>query len=351
MGISSQIDQLLELKQLYEKGIVTKEEMEIEKQRILDTKSSPQQKEEGRYIHSSSDELKGLYQIAHRAKDLDNYDEAAKHYGIILTKDPNSWEACFYSLYFATMDKDITDFAYEASKINDNTQTVLKLLKDSTEDEEVLNSCLTEITYRLVKIGELFFDAAIDNYKLHSKRKVAAKYCLEDVIAAGQIGYTLGDVIIDLFGKNRFDELVIKAWSHGINCNIRCSSFLFWKVSGNSYSTQDQIAKSYRNKINSLKSNTTIATQHTESTLNTKNLIELYWGKIKSQIFPISIVTVFVIGTIIFHKNYVYTDYWIDEETIIACAIGVLAIILFAYYLIIKRLNKKNNGKFTTYAD
>ena len=42
-----------------------------------------------------------------------------------------------------------------------------------------------------------------------------------------------------------------------------------------------------------------------------------------------------------------------DRESALlrAIRIGVLAIILFAYYLIIKRLNKKNNGKFTTYAD
>jgi len=61
-------------------------------------------------------------------------------------------------------------------------------------------------------------------------------------------------------------------------------------------------------------------------------------------VFPVSFVAIFVIGTFIFHENYVYTDYWIEEEILIACAIGVLAIILIAYYLIIKRINKRNNG-------
>ena len=63
-----------------------------------------------------------------------------------------------------------------------------------------------------------------------------------------------------------------------------------------------------------------------------------------SLLFPIVIIPAFIIGIINFHENYVYTDYWIDEETIIACAISVLVFILFAYYLIIKRINKKNNG-------
>ena len=344
MAITSQIDQLLELKKLYERGILTKEEMEIEKHKILETNNSSQQNSERQAMHPSSDELDRLYQVAHRAKDSDNYEEAAKYYGMIYQNDPNSWEACFYSLYYSTMDKDITDFAYEASKINKNTQIVLNLLKDSTTDEKVLNSYLTEITDRLIKIGELFFDAAVEYYKLHSKTKKAAKNKADDVIAAGQIGYTLGDTIINLFGKNRFDELVIKAWSHGINCNIRCSSFLFWKAFGNYYSTQNQVAKSYSDKIDSLKHSTENETKHVKSIGNKKKEANKFFARIKFYVFPVSFVAIFVIGTFFFHANYVYTDYWIEEEILIACAIGVLAIILIAYYLIIKRINKRNNG-------
>jgi len=41
----SQIDKLMELKQLYEQGILTKEEMEVEKQRIINNSSSNSSKE------------------------------------------------------------------------------------------------------------------------------------------------------------------------------------------------------------------------------------------------------------------------------------------------------------------
>lgn len=81
MAITSQIDQLLELKKLYERGILTKEEMEIEKHKILETNNSSQQNSERQAMHPSSDELDRLYQVAHRAKDSDNYEEAAKYYG------------------------------------------------------------------------------------------------------------------------------------------------------------------------------------------------------------------------------------------------------------------------------
>lgn len=58
---------------------------------------------------------------------------------------------------------------------------------------------------------------------------------------------------------------------------------------------------------------------------------------IKSINFPVVIILVFFIGIFIFHMNYVYTDYWIEEEIIIGSAIGILFIILLAYYLIKKK--------------
>ena len=72
-----------------------------------------------------------------------------------------------------------------------------------------------------------------------------------------------------------------------------------------------------------------------------KKEAKLFFARIKFYVLPVLFIAIFVIGTIIFHENYVYTDYWIEEEVLIACAIGVLAIILIAYYLIIQRINQK----------
>lgn len=51
----------------------------------------------------TSDEFKNLYKLARRAKDENNADEAAKYYEKILAKDPNNWEANFYTVYFQAM--------------------------------------------------------------------------------------------------------------------------------------------------------------------------------------------------------------------------------------------------------
>ena len=51
----------------------------------------------------TTDELENLYQIARRAKNDNNKANAAKYYDMIMVKDPTSWEAAFFSVYFTAM--------------------------------------------------------------------------------------------------------------------------------------------------------------------------------------------------------------------------------------------------------
>ena len=47
-----------------------------------------------------SEKLHNYYQVARRAKSDNDSETAAKYYSMILTEDPTSWEASFYSVYF-----------------------------------------------------------------------------------------------------------------------------------------------------------------------------------------------------------------------------------------------------------
>ena len=58
-------------------------------------------------------------------------------------------------------------------------------------------------------------------------------------------------------------------------------------------------------------------------------------------VFPIVISISFIIGLFVFHENYVYTDFWIEEGVIIGIATTVLVTILLAYYLMTKKYNRK----------
>ena len=48
----------------------------------------------------TSDEQKNLYELARRAKSNNNSENAKKYYEQIIVKDPNSWEANFYTIYY-----------------------------------------------------------------------------------------------------------------------------------------------------------------------------------------------------------------------------------------------------------
>lgn len=56
-------------------------------------------------------------------------------------------------------------------------------------------------------------------------------------------------------------------------------------------------------------------------------------------VLPLFFTLIFSVGLIIFHTNYSYTDWWIDEENIIIPAIGVFAILIAGYFFIIWKKN------------
>ncbi len=55
---------------------------------------------EGTVKIDHSDELNNLYTLARRARDNNKYGEMCEYYNQILLKDPNSWEANFYPVYY-----------------------------------------------------------------------------------------------------------------------------------------------------------------------------------------------------------------------------------------------------------
>ena len=59
----------------------------------------------GNATAGNADKMNSLYQLARRARDENNTEKAAQYYEQILPEDPNSWEAMFYSTYYAAIQK------------------------------------------------------------------------------------------------------------------------------------------------------------------------------------------------------------------------------------------------------
>ena len=212
----------------------------------------------------TSDELKNLYEIARRAKDANNSANAAKYYDMILVKDPNSWEANFYVTYFNAMSCKIAEIWTAASNVESSIKTVLELINKEVTDKEEQKKILTEVTEKLIEIGQMFYTASSNHFAQFTQTQGVPDECANNVFLAGKIGYTLGDSIVEIFGEEEYKELIIKAWSHGINCNDGARQ-IYWTASGNRVEPNKAVAAEYRNKISALDPQATVEQSFVQS--------------------------------------------------------------------------------------
>ena len=103
---------------------------------------------EGTVKIDHSSELNNLYELARRAKDTNNSENALKYYDQILIKDPNSWEAQFYVVYYRTMQCKIAEIGNAAVDLTNVLPSVFDLIINN-EDESEYEGILREMT----KIG------------------------------------------------------------------------------------------------------------------------------------------------------------------------------------------------------
>ena len=111
-----------------------------------------------------SGELENLYQIARRAKDENNIENAAKYYELILVKEPNSWEASFYAVYFKGLNCRIAEIANACDTVKETLNTIFNLIDDNVSDEEKKYACI-EVAERVIVFSDIMFKSAKDFYE------------------------------------------------------------------------------------------------------------------------------------------------------------------------------------------
>ena len=163
----------------------------------------------------TSDELKNLYEIARRAKDANNSENAAKYYEQILAKDPNSWEANFYTIYFQSMSCRIGEiYSVEVNLIN-NYQSFLDLVKPLPEEERV--KALEEIYLRISIIADIFFTTSKNFFK---ETDVSIRYEMRQetcdrLLYSFFLLYYLAAYISETF-SHKYEEISAKCKEDGI---------------------------------------------------------------------------------------------------------------------------------------
>ena len=166
----------------------------------------------------NSVELENLYQVARRARDDNNSENAAKYYYMILIKDPSSWEATFYTVYYQSMNCKIAQIQSAGIAISNCEDTVLKLIKDNVLDEKDKDKAINEVASRLMIISNMLYNGATNHYN-DIDFNIQANYTQEYInncCAARDIMYNFGDYLINIFGDKYGIDVAVPCWKLGI---------------------------------------------------------------------------------------------------------------------------------------
>ena len=175
----------------------------------------------------TSDELKNLYEIARRAKEAENSDNAAKYYDMILVKDPGSWEANYYVVYFKSMGCKIAEIWSAASDMANCQSSVVQLIKDNETDETLQKTALAEISLKNTIISSILFNAAKNHYEgidASIQHNYIQEYC-NNAAASAQIMYNFGDEVDAKF-EGKYSEFSISAWKSAIDIHKEYVKYL-----------------------------------------------------------------------------------------------------------------------------
>ena len=175
----------------------------------------------------TSGELANLYQIARRAKDDNNSENAAKYYDMILVKDPTSWEASFYVVYFKAMSCKIAQIQSAAISVSNCEDSVLALIRDNVPEDEQYDA-VKEMELRCSLVANMLANGAKSHYDgigSDIKNNYTQEY-VNNACAARDIMYNCGTQIDRIFGgREEIAKLAADAWKSGIEIHTRILPF------------------------------------------------------------------------------------------------------------------------------
>lgn len=195
----------------------------------------------------TSDELSNLYQLARRAKDSGNAENATRYYDMIAIKDPNSWEANFYTIYFKAMSCKIGEIASEAQNVTNCLRNVLQLVLKTAANTNDQDKAVSEISNRTLNLAQMLYNGAKSHHDKFSKVDGQATQSAYRFICCAQIAYTLGDAISEIF-KGKYANIVVNSWVLGVTFTAN-STEVYRYAKGRILKPQKMIAKQYISKI------------------------------------------------------------------------------------------------------
>lgn len=172
---------------------------------------------EGTVKIDNSDRLNNLYSAARKARELRNYAQSKSYYSEILTLEPNSWEAAFYSVYCVVADCKIIQIESAANTLRNAVTKTFQIIETYAENKE---QAKLEVAQSAIALASMLHDAAlshlnksINNYPQSYNTKWLSEYW-DQAHAASFVCFTTGNLIKDVSSS-----LAVEAWKRGIIYN------------------------------------------------------------------------------------------------------------------------------------
>lgn len=148
-----------------------------------------------------SDELVNLYQIARRAREDNNSENAAKYYEMILIKDSGSWEANFYSVYYTAMSCKIGEIGSAANSVSSCIKGTFRLIRENIFEAEERKKAIMEVNEKVKELSKVLLNASLSNMKNIDpliKSKFESQFLINS-LAAGILPNYVCQGICDIF--------------------------------------------------------------------------------------------------------------------------------------------------------
>lgn len=159
---------------------------------------------EGTVSIDRSSELDNLFELARRARKEKNTVNAQKYYEEILTINPSSWEAAFFSTYYQSLNIKVAEISLGANRITNCTRTALELIRDNIDSSDEQRKAILDIsTYLMNASLELFRVSEKTYYDLSYGYRIRyVKDYINRGIASRDILLNAGNWILELFGES-----------------------------------------------------------------------------------------------------------------------------------------------------
>lgn len=190
----------------------------------------------------SSDELKNLFELAHRAKEMNNNESACQYYKKILLKDPSSWEANYYVEYYRIIECKNDEIQSASKYICGCLDIVLYLIRGKISNKEEQKIALNEILLSISFITTNIIEKARSGYVGDKVAITREAYISKHIATTANICYIYGNTIIQHF-ENEYSELAVESWKMGVGIHEACLKY-------SPYLSQNlEIIQKYGNKI------------------------------------------------------------------------------------------------------